>query len=122
MTQKTEIKRCYSCGSINVSIRDFGSGGQDGFCEDCGANDFLSKWNRRVPEDDRVKEIIGLENTIGKLVKIIGELEDNAICFDQELEEANKERFLVWEEPNESSHAHICHLQLMERLKREFSI
>jgi hypothetical protein len=76
MTQELEIKRCYSCGSDNVSIRDYGSGGKDGVCNACGAHDFLLRWNKRIPEDNHVKEIIVLENEIGKLIKIIGELKD----------------------------------------------
>ena len=123
MNNKNEIKRCYSCGSSNVSVVDFGSGGEDGVCRDCGARDFLSRWNKRVPEDDRVKEIIGLENTIGRLINMIDDLKDNSIHLDKELAEANADKFPVsWEDASESSYAHTCHIQLMERLKREFNI
>jgi hypothetical protein len=121
--QEIETKRCYSCGSDNIRIRDYGSGGQDGVCGDCGAHDFLCRWNKRVPEDNRVKEIIGLENTIGKLVKMIGDLKDNSLRLDKELTETNADKFpIFWEDSNENSYAHICHVQLMERLKNEFNI
>lgn len=70
-----------------------------------------------------VKEIVELQNFITKLIKMIADLKTNSIRLDTELTESNLEKFPVsWEDANESSYAHICHVQLMERLKREFNI
>ena len=56
-------------------------------------------------------------------MSMIADLRDNSLRLDKELAEANADKFPVsWEDASESSYAHICHIQLMERLKHEFNI
>jgi NMD protein affecting ribosome stability and mRNA decay len=66
MIENSQVKRCYSCGSNNVVIRDYGSGGKDGYCEDCGSYNFLSKWNKRTIEDELLAEINNLKKKYGE--------------------------------------------------------
>jgi len=54
MKEKIKVKKCWSCGSDNISIRDYGSGGMDAFCEDCGAHDYISRWNKRPKENKAI--------------------------------------------------------------------
>jgi hypothetical protein len=62
-------------------------------------------------------------NLVDNLIKMISDLKDNSLRLDKELTEANADKFPVcWEDASESSYAHTCHIQLMERLSREFNV
>jgi SMC interacting uncharacterized protein involved in chromosome segregation len=69
------------------------------------------------------KETLDIQQYINKAVQMIADLKDNSLRLDKELAEANADKFPVsWEDASKSSYAHTCHIQLMERLKREFNI
>ena len=57
-----------------------------------------------------------------ELLKIIKELADNSKALDLELADANSKMYVVWEEPNENSPAHIVHLMLMQKLRNLFKL
>jgi hypothetical protein len=68
-------------------------------------------------------DIVNLILKLDEFKSIIIDLKDNSIRLDKELAEANADKFPVsWEDASESSYAHTCHIQLMERLKHEFNI
>jgi hypothetical protein len=90
-------------------------------CDKCGMPNFelsdVEPWNAHQ------EEMAQMSDFINKLVKMINDLKDNSIRLDEELTEGKYNwQILCWEDVNEDSHAHICHIQLMERLKREFDI
>jgi len=69
------------------------------------------------------KETLDIQQYINKAIQMIADLKDNSLRLDKELAEANADKFPVsWEDSSESSYAHTCHIQLMERLKHEFGI
>lgn len=68
-------------------------------------------------------ETIDIQQYIQSAAQMIADLKDNSMRLDKELADANADKFPVsWEDASESSYAHTCHIQLMERLKREFNI
>lgn len=63
-----------------------------------------------------------LSERIGKMFEIVTLLIDNSDGLDQELLYVLEGKCpIVWEDAGESSHAHICHMQLMERIRRELN-
>jgi len=68
-------------------------------------------------------DVVKLVFKLNKSMSMIADLRDNSLRLDKELAEANADKFPVcWEDASESSYAHTCHIQLMERLKHEFNI
>jgi len=68
-------------------------------------------------------DVVNLIFKLHKLMEMVVDLKENSLRLDKELAEANADKFPVsWEDASESSYAHTCHVQLMERLKNEFNI
>lgn len=82
-------------------------------------------WKNRYEKwyDESDKNRKAQDSKIIKLFAIIEDLVDNSQRLDKELAESNADKFPVsWEDASESSYAHVCHVQLIERLRKEFNV